>query len=313
MSSQREAIEESSINNDPQPRKATIKVEVETLSKPKIKLIVTKKHRFGRDISDILLNTNATPIRCKGGKGYACCFCTNQFQDPKDLKDHTIYKHDDKTKSEFMKGVSLHNFFVKLDITDLKCSCGSLLQNIEDLVQHLEAKHGKELNSNFMKYVVPFKFDDGLKCAKCKLEFNNFKLLMEHMNVHYKNHVCDVCGAGFVNKKTYTAHCYRHQTGTFPCELCPKIFDTRVKQMEHERAIHVKGNKRNKCGYCGDMFNDYTKKNDHEVKVHGAKPIVLACQACDKVFDNQRSLTVHTKTYHLMQKSDKKYKKNAKK
>ncbi|XP_034838127.1 zinc finger protein weckle-like isoform X27 [Maniola hyperantus] len=297
----RTEVEETSITPDePQTGKSIITI----FKKPKseIKVVATKRGRYQADMKEILLNTNATPIRCKLGKGYACCFCTDQFPEPQDLKKHTLDEHDETTKSEFMRGVTLHNFNVKLDITDLKCNCGADLQNIDDLIRHLEVEHNKGVHANMVKQIIPFKFNDGLQCAICNHEFNNFKFLMEHMSVHYRNHVCQICGAAFVNKKTFKSHSDRHETGSFPCKVCSKVFDTKVKKMEHERAIHVYMSKRNKCGYCGEMFADYTKKQDHEVKVHGAKPVVLTCQGCDKIFDNQRALTAHFKTYHLMQR-----------
>ncbi|CAH2208938.1 jg1151 [Pararge aegeria aegeria] len=296
-------IKKISIDKDvPRSRKSTITL-VAAPSPPNVKLVVTKKLKRDElrdNMKEIFLNTNATPIRSKAGKGYACCFCADQFPEPSDLKKHTIKDHDERSKANFMNGVPFNDLYVKLDITDLKCACGLKLQSIEDLVKHLEVKHDKFMHTNFVKHVVPFKFNDVLRCAVCMTEFNHFKLLMEHMNVHFRNHVCEVCGAGFVKRKTLTAHCHRHEKGSYPCKVCAKVFNSRVGKMEHERAIHVYGNRRNKCGYCGEKFKDYTKKNDHEVKVHGVKPLVLKCNVCEKVYDNQRSLTVHSKT-HVVQ------------
>lgn len=273
----------------------------------KLKFVVAKKLRqniYQENIKDILLNTNATPIRGKGGLDYTCCFCPVRFPGPEDLKTHTIEKHDDKTKAEYLKGIPVQSLYIKLDITDLKCKlCGANLENVEDMVKHLELKHDKMIQTSFLKYVVPFKFNtDGLRCAVCKQPFNNMRLLMEHMHRHYSNHVCEVCGAGFINRKTFRAHTLRHDKGSFPCKVCSKVFETRIRQMEHERSVHIHGSKRSKCSYCGEKFSDYTKKNVHEVKVHGAKPVVLGCPGCDRVFDNQRSLTIHSKTCHTMEK-----------
>ncbi|XP_026489367.2 zinc finger Y-chromosomal protein 1-like isoform X11 [Vanessa tameamea] len=275
---------------------------------PSLKVVIKKKLEVDKhldNIREILLNSNATPIRCKGGIGYACSFCTEQFPEPADLKTHTIEIHDERTKSNFMKGITLDDFIVKLDITNLKCKlCDTNLENISDFLDHLKTKHDKRTGVN--SHIIPFKFDsDVLRCSICSKQFNNFKVLMEHMNIHFGNHVCEVCGAGFVNKRTLRTHGYRHKTGIFSCSTCSKIFDTKVKRREHERAVHIHMHRRNKCGYCGERFTDYTKKNEHEVKIHGAKPIILSCNACEKIFDNQRSLTVHSKNYHLMERRNK--------
>lgn len=256
------------------------------------------------NIKTILLYSNATPIRCKGGIGYACAFCSDQFPDPKDLKRHTLDAHDDKARLNYMKGQSMVAYIVKLDITWLQCKlCNRNFVNLEELVTHLTLEHKKIFHATIKSHIVPFKFEsDELKCVYCCNEFSNFKVLLEHMNVHYKNHICEVCGCGFVNQRTLQRHSYRHKIGIFNCSFCNKVFDTKIKQKEHERAVHICMNKRNKCGYCGEKFTDYTKKNDHEVKAHGARPIVLKCHACSKTFDNQRALTVHTKAYHMMER-----------
>lgn len=232
-----------------------------------------------------------------------CCFCTSQFPDPADLKRHTIESHDEKTKSAFMGGRLMQSFQVKLDITGLRCMCESNVDTVEELMEHLSIKHGKSFHLDIKSHIIPFKFDsEALKCVSCSKECNNFKLLVEHMRVHFSNHVCEICGCGFVNISKMQNHSYRHKTGVFNCSVCNKVFDNKVKLKDHERAVHVHMNKRNKCGYCNEMFNDYIKKNDHEVKVHGVKPTVLKCRACDKSFDNQRLLTNHVKSYHLMER-----------
>jgi hypothetical protein len=275
------------------------------LLNPKPKIDLKKRgesNRHQENLELILLNSNATPIKRKRA-GYVCCFCDSEYPEAKDLKSHTLTAHNDECKSTFMKTQTMNTFIVKLDITSLHCSiCMATFDVLEELTQHLTMNHGKRFHTGMKNYIVPFKFDtEDLRCALCGNKFNYFKILLEHMNSHYKNHVCDVCGEGFVNKRILLYHSYRHKKGVFNCTHCSKIFDTRVKQKEHERAVHVCLNKRNKCSFCGEKFTDYTKKNQHEVKMHGVRAIVLKCTACSRTFDNQRALTVHTKSYHLLE------------
>lgn len=83
--------------------------------------------------------------------------------------------------------------------------------------------------------------------------------LFSYTYVFYiRNHVCEICGRGFVNKKVFQTHMYRHNTGEFPCSQCSKVFDTRVKWRDHERATHVLRHKRSKCAYCGERCVHYT-------------------------------------------------------
>ncbi|XP_075989294.1 uncharacterized protein LOC142985169 isoform X12 [Anticarsia gemmatalis] len=256
------------------------------------------------NVRTIISNSNATPIGRYGGIGYGCWFCSEQFVTPAELKIHTISKHQND-KSTYMENVTMITYIVKLDITGLKCDlCQMDIDTVLTLVEHLQRVHDSYFHTDINDHILPFKFDTGplLKCVICENDFNNFKVLLEHMNIHYSNYMCSVCGSGFVCKRILQAHAARHKTGVFNCHYCDKQFNNAVKKRDHERGVHVTCSMRSKCGYCGEKFSDYTKKNNHEVKVHGAKPVVLKCQACDKVFDNQRALTVHTKTYHMMQK-----------
>lgn len=284
-----------------------IKRKETILLTPKPKIIMKKRNEIAKhqeNIRQILQYTNATPIRCHRGIGYTCSFCPSQFAEPADLKKHTLESHDENTKSTFMVGKIMQTYVVKLDITNLRCEmCENNVDSIEEMMQHLTTEHDKKFNFDIKSHIIPFRFDsETFKCVSCSKECNNFKVLLEHMNVHFGNHVCEICGCGFVNISKLQTHGYRHKTGEFKCSFCDKIFDNRVKQKDHERAVHVYQNKRSKCGYCSQMFSDYTKKNDHEVKEHGVKAKVIKCHACDKSFDNQRSLTVHTKSYHMMWK-----------
>ncbi|XP_053623256.1 PR domain zinc finger protein 5-like [Plodia interpunctella] len=262
---------------------------------------VLSKHL--ENIRQILKHSNATPIKNKLGTHFSCCFCDDKFIEPNMLKLHTINNHDTKTKLEFMKGQSLTTFVVKMDITDLICTiCNEKYNDLNTLLQHLKA-HNVSVHVGATNYIFPFKFNsDELSCAICDKMANNFKMLSEHMNVHYKNFVCGECEAGFVNQRMLRVHGYRHALGEFSCPKCSKVFDTRIKMKAHERAVHVMLNKRNRCGFCGERFTDYTKKNYHEVEMHGVAAKVLKCQACPKTFSNQRSLSVHTRGFHLMEK-----------
>ncbi|CAK1554353.1 unnamed protein product [Leptosia nina] len=255
------------------------------------------------NIREILLNSNATPIRCKGGIGYTCCFCAKQWPDPKDLKRHTINQHDEATKANFMQRKDMHAYFVKLDITDLQCKCGTNIDTVEKFLDHLKLIHRKNTFRDIKNHIFPFKFDhETLRCCICLNIFNTFKALQEHMNVHYRNYVCEVCDAGFVNKNILSRHGDAHKTGTFRCEECPKIFDTARKKLLHVRSKHSGIKLPHKCGYCSERFKEVWKKHNHLYKVHGVRGPEITCQACDKHFRTKSAWRLHTTRVHLMQR-----------
>ncbi|CAG4958901.1 unnamed protein product [Colias eurytheme] len=259
------------------------------------------KHKY--NIQEILLNSNATPIRSKIGTGYTCCFCSNHYPDPKDLKHHTLNDHDDETKSKFMKGTHMHSYFVKLDITDLKCKCGKSYETTEALTEHLNDAHKVKIYTQIKSHILPFKFtSQALTCCICFNIFNTFKALQEHMNVHYRNFICEVCDAGFVNKNILLRHQDAHKTGTYSCEECKRTFDTARKKQLHDRSKHPGVNLPHKCAYCNERFNEVWKKLLHMTRVHDIKIPEIKCQACDKSFISKYLWRLHISRVHLMHK-----------
>ncbi|XP_034838120.1 zinc finger protein 723-like isoform X20 [Maniola hyperantus] len=264
-----------------------------------------EKHRT--NIREIIQWSNATPIRCRGGIGYACCFCSDQFPDPADLKKHTIEQHDDETKSTFMKGKDMYGYLVKVDITGLQCKlCGLKIETLEQIMDHLKDIHDRSISTDIPNHILPFKFDtETLRCFMCQNVFNRFKALQEHMHTHYRNYLCEVCDAGFVNRHLLLCHNEGHKIGVFACEQCAEVFDTLRKKKLHQRKIHDGLNKPHKCGYCDERFKENCHKIEHLAKVHGVVGPLIKCQACDRTFATQQTWLLHTKKYHLMQRQHK--------
>ncbi|XP_075989289.1 uncharacterized protein LOC142985169 isoform X7 [Anticarsia gemmatalis] len=285
---------------------ASEKIETRTLrvhraTKPRIYEL--EKHRS--NIRIILQSSNATPIRCRGGIGYACSFCAEEFPDPADLKRHTIHDHDDKIKCKFMAGKMMFSYLVKLDITNLICKiCSTEFATLDSFVEHLIESHNKPIHTDIKSHIMPFKFenDDALICMFCQNVFNKFKNLQQHMNMHCRNFICDVCDAGFINRHILSSHTEGHKKGIFKCDICSKVFDTLRKKKSHEKSVHVHANLLSKCGYCHIKFTNYKKKDEHLAKMHGVVRKMIKCHACDKTFDNKSSLTIHTKRDHLMER-----------
>ncbi|XP_061725551.1 zinc finger protein 816-like isoform X1 [Cydia pomonella] len=264
-----------------------------------------KKHRA--NIKILLECSNATPIRCFSGFGYKCCYCTEIYTNPNDLKTHTLTKHDVKTRKVLMQRNLLFAFLVRLDITGLKCMlCRAGMDKLNDLIEHLKLKHEKKLHTDVKSHILPFKFDDGLKCVVCAKIFTKFRSLQEHMNVHFRNYICDVCETGYPNKRMLVQHYNMHKTGVFNCEYCTKSFNTEQKKKLHERFVHIYANSNflNKCGICKERFKCYRTKEHHMLAIHGVSSAVK-CQACEKTFKNQRLLTIHVQRDHLMQRPHK--------
>ncbi|KAJ2938667.1 hypothetical protein O0L34_g11993 [Tuta absoluta] len=250
----------------------------------------------------ILENSNATTIRSCGGAGYACAFCNAQFPDPADLKTHNAqHKHELDT---FMKLKHQSNFYVKMDITSLRCNmCSSDIPTISQLVDHLNRNHNQNIFDDVKKRIFPFKFERSkeFRCCECPSIYHAFRPLQEHMHSHYSNFFCNICGAGFIIKGALRMHESTHETGSFKCAHCPKLFDSINKKKMHEKCVHV-SDLRFKCAFCDQRFNMINSREKHQTTVHGTESIEYKCHACEKVLANRSSLRTHIKRHHLLQR-----------
>lgn len=275
---------------------------IENKLQPKIELAL---HR--NNIKEILLSSNATPIRRYGGIGYTCAFCDNQYPEPKDLRQHTVDTHTDISLAKFMTNDNLNHYLVKLDITGLRCKfCNISISTLDGLMDHLKNVHERKIFRNIKNRILPFRFDsDTMRCAICEHVFNTFKKLMEHTSTHFRNFICKVCDAGFVNHSALKGHSLSHETGDFACSYCPKVLSNVRQKTNHEKTHRNIDNKQYKCGYCSEAFKTCRKKEMHLNQVHGVPQSTYKCQACDKTFTVRKVFRVHIKRDHLMERQHK--------
>ncbi|CAG9789654.1 unnamed protein product [Diatraea saccharalis] len=249
--------------------------------------------------------SNATPIRSRGGIGYKCCYCTDEYPNPDDLKSHTLEHHSDESARKILEKEmnALYSYVIKLDITALKCNiCDTGFDSLDDFIYHLITDHDKKIYTDLEDRIIPLKFEDNiLSCLFCLQTFNKFKTLVQHMNIHYNNFVCDVCNTGFVSRNLLYNHSFTHKIGEFECTFCDKIFDTFLKQKAHEKTVHKQAC-RNTCGFCNEKFRDFKKKEQHLTEIHGVALMGMQCQACSKTFPNRKLYTVHMKRDHLLER-----------
>ncbi|XP_034838123.1 zinc finger protein 260-like isoform X23 [Maniola hyperantus] len=295
---------EPSVKRTRVTRKKNVRQQAEAKKKLKENVPETKKNQH--NLKTILHYSNSNPIRNKDALGFGCQFCSEQFPEPKKLKEHFLQEH--KIKELFaLINCRLFEYFVKLDITDLKCTlCYKTLDKLEDFMDHITAEHNIEVYKEFKSVIVPFKFDtEKLTCVECNKEFVCFKHLLEHMTIHFSNYMCSVCGKGFVTDRLYMRHVRRHTAEELKCKDCDKVFGTKEKLRNHQYTVHLGNRKGSRCLVCNKKLLNYWQKIDHMVKVHGVPELVLACHICEKTFKDQRKLTLHIKKDHLLERKHK--------
>ncbi|XP_023939868.2 zinc finger protein ZFP2 isoform X7 [Bicyclus anynana] len=255
------------------------------------------------NVREILAWSNATPIRNHSDMGYSCCYCDHVYLDPADLKQHTIDTHEGIENSSITRRRDMNAFSVKVDITDLHCKvCQQRIADIKTLMNHLKDLHDKTLFTDIKNHLIPFRFEkENLECCICPTQFNKFKILLEHMNVHVRNYVCEVCDAGFVNRTRLMVHQEQHELGKYKCDLCPGVFTTVTKVKFHIKSVHKPVTFRNKCRLCNELFKDYHQKIKHMQDVHQVRK-TQKCTACDRIFSSRQTFSVHMQRDHLMER-----------
>ncbi|CAJ0938826.1 unnamed protein product [Ranitomeya imitator] len=90
------------------------------------------------------------------------------------------------------------------------------------------------------------------------------------------------------------------QTECFKCPQCSKEFPTRLKMVQHRRAVHVTERK-HKCSVCGKNFKKKVDLRNHMRTHTGERP--FSCTACGKAFGTHANLIRH----HLTHTGEKPY------
>lgn len=235
---------------------------------------------------------------------FFCSYCESKFLEKESLISHVLSDHllNPPTLGIFSK--ITENNMLKVDVSDLKCRvCGSVLKDIDDLKTHLVSAHGKVLNFEYSDGVLPFKLEkNDFPCQKCEETFANFSKLNEHMNYHYKNYICDLCGKPFVSKSRFRTHVQSHEIGSFPCGECDDVFDTRVTRMCHKFKVH-RNCMRYACPRCSCKFPTYHARSRHLIEKHNEKVREYSCSFCGRTFSTTCKRAAHFRTVHRVNNS----------
>lgn len=254
-----------------------------------------------RNVHLLLQNTGIFPFRWMKNL-FICVHCDSQFTEPELLRQHHNFNHNSPTPADIKAAIPKlkKHELVKVDITSLNCKlCGEVAKSFDNLKHHLIERHNFKDDLITDDGVLPFKISkNNYSCAICEVKFDEYKTLNHHMNVHYQNFICEQCGSGFITPDRLRTHAFSHETGTFPCPSCNKVFRSMNARNEHHASVH-KQVKRHRCPYCPEMFRNYFQRNKHITAVHGMKLKDFKCTTCPRVFSTSGKLRFHVSTVHL--------------
>ncbi|VVD04903.1 unnamed protein product [Leptidea sinapis] len=262
-----------------------------------------EKTKHDENLSTILKYSNAVPFKNITLVGVICGYCDATYPDPVDLRNHTVVHKKDELDLRSNRDMS--EYIIKLDVQDLTCTlCGTKVENLNELKEHLVKNHDKTFHKDIKDHFIQYKLTKGdtYDCALCTCRYETFKMLKQHMNVHYDNYICQKCDSTFITKRSLMSHETTHKEGSFKCDLCDKVFPSRQKKMYHEKTKHMGLISIKHCPYCDVSFRSYYQRNLHLVKVHNAEA-QYKCNICHRAFVLRSLLMCHIKQNHLMERN----------
>ncbi|KAL9884194.1 uncharacterized protein ACN427_011154 [Glossina fuscipes fuscipes] len=230
-----------------------------------------------RDLDCVICNTslpNFTILR------------THFRQEHPDQKCYVVCcKHKLYDRFQLVEHIRLH-----IDPNTFKCEvCGKCATNSRNLKKHMREMHSDDKNER------------QFECNVCNKRFARKAILKAHMDIHAtgnKDHLCKVCGKGFVLLSRLRIHERSVHDAIRVCDQCGKKIAGKyaLKQhlLEHSGIIKPTWS----CDQCDAKLNShYSLKRHKEIK-HNDGSTLYICSECGKCSTSVHALRNHKKNVH---------------
>ncbi|XP_050676891.1 zinc finger protein 714-like isoform X2 [Leptidea sinapis] len=261
-------------------------------AKRKIKTLkqVSERKQIILTSAAVLQQTTACPFR-HHKSWFQCFFCQKDFIEIKLLREHTSAVHKDLDIE--LKNLKRYPRSLQIEITNLQCrKCQLTLNDVNVMKCHFSEVHDTVI---FTECIADYKINNPpFTCHLCNQEFHVFRSLTTHLNDHYANCVCDVCGKSFMNSKRLKAHKLTHETGIYPCKECGKILKTKTSKANH---IEMHSKRKLKCNICDKPMKNYYDRVKHMSVIHNVT-YTFKCPYCARVYNIKHYLATHIRQTH---------------
>lgn len=232
---------------------------------------------------------------------FGCFYCKNSYLNITELREHNK-THSNPTYLKkcinSMRGMSFKN----VDISNLICKlCSCAQKDLNTLREHLNNEHKIEFPTD-EHLLIPYRLENEFKCVFCDDKFNTFYRLTLHMNNHYTNHVCEICGVSFINRMSLRTHVHSvHKEKK--CTMCSAVFQNNYARVKHMRKLHNTKESVRYCLLCNKKFKYSYLLIEHKIQEHGAKRPISNCLECGKTFLTPQNLRVHIRSVHIRERN----------
>ncbi|XP_047542245.1 zinc finger protein ZFP2-like [Vanessa atalanta] len=252
---------------------------------------VSERKRVILTCGTVLRETTACPFR-HHKSWFQCFFCSQDFMEIDSLRSHNLQFHTD-IETE-LKKIKRYPRSLQIDISNLECrNCQLNLTDVETMKRHFVEKHNKLI---YKECIADYKVNASpYTCHICKREFHVFRTLTTHLNEHYANCICDVCGKSFLNTKRLKVHKRTHENGSYPCNECGKVLKTKTSKANHMESAHSK--RVIKCQICFEPMKHYNDRVKHMSEVHNITH-KFKCPMCSREYNIKHYLATHIRQTH---------------
>ncbi|CAG4958678.1 unnamed protein product [Colias eurytheme] len=252
---------------------------------------VSERKRVKMTCETVLTDTTACPFR-HHKSWFQCFFCFKDFMELKLLRDHTINAH--ANVEEELKKIKRFPRSLQIDISILQCrKCQIDLTDVKTMQTHFDSVHQKRI---YKECIADYKVNSSpYRCHICEKEFHVFRTLTTHLNEHYANCICDVCGKSFLNSKRLKVHKRTHENGAYPCNQCGKVLKTKTSKANHIESAHSK--RTIKCHICDKPMKHYNDRIKHMSEIHNITH-TFKCPICGRVYNIKHYLATHIRQTH---------------
>ena len=171
---------------------------------------------------------------------------------------------------------------------DKLCNCGISFPTLDEKVKHFKIVHKGYEECPHCHRVV-------LHAASERHVCDPFFKENKNKSGKHKVHVCNDCGKQFTEQSAFYYHKYTvHEAEEVNCEVCGKMFRSKVHLQDHISRVHKE---KTSCTICGIAVRNI---NNHIKAVHTENDKKkYQCEFCWKGFRDKRSIDVHKQSVHL--------------